>query len=247
MIKQWAECSSKELENIKTVILPIGATEQHGSHLPVGTDHFIVNSVVEELIIKHKNDFNIGILPTINYGKSIEHLSFPGTISLSATTLLNLIYDVGYSLSCQHIKNLIILNGHGGNIGLIESATYDIRRKYNINTICISLGPIFASLGGKCAFPASMHAGFVETSVMMHSYPQFEDLYSNIPKEKTNSKGFDYIQKLNYSSWGWATEDISEVGFIGDPTDSNAADGKKIIDEVVKIIESQFKVIISGE
>ncbi len=244
MIKQWAECSSKELENIKTVILPIGSTEQHGNHLPVGTDHFLVNAVVEELLKKHKNDFNIGILPTINYGKSIEHLSYPGTINISATTLLNLIYDVGYSLSCQQVNNLIILNGHGGNTGILEAATYDIKYKYNINTYCMSLGYLHGFLGGKCSFPNSMHAGYAETSLMMNCYPKFKNLYSKLPKEKTQTKGFDLLKKLDCASWGWSTQELSKEGFVGDPTESNSETGASILAQMIELIVKQLNFII---
>ncbi|MCY1152820.1 MAG: creatininase family protein [Sphaerochaetaceae bacterium] len=244
MIKQWAEFSSKELENVKTVVLPIGATEQHGSHLPVGTDHFLVNTVVEELLKKHKYDLDIGILPTINYGKSIEHLSFPGTISISAKTLLNLIYDVGYSLSCQHIDNLIILNGHGGNTGLVESVIFDLKKMYNINAFSISLGALYNTIGEKCSFPHSMHAGYVETSIMMYGYPKFKNLYEKLPQNSTQSKGYDFMKKLNCTSWGWQTEDISKDGFMGSPGKSSAKEGEKIIEKLVQIIFSHLKLII---
>jgi len=246
MIEYWADNSKNEL-NQRTfpVMLPFGSTEQHGNHLPVGTDHLLANAVVSNLVDRYKTQIDLSILPPLHYGKSTEHANFPGTITLSAHTLLSTLYDISLSLKRQAIPSLVILNTHGGNVGIVDCALYDIRMDYGIDAYAIHLGRIFESLGGKCAFPYSMHAGYVETAIMKHCYPEYERLYAITPDKGIDTAGFTKLTDIqSLISWGWATEDISaQEGYMGDPSQSTAEQGREILEAAVDVLFEQLKKI----
>lgn len=243
MIKKWADSSSEELKNTKVVILPIGAVEQHGLHLPVGTDFKLDEAILDNLIETYGKNLDLKILPLLNYGKSVEHLSFPGTINISATTLINLIGDIAYSLSIHGVSTMFILNGHGGNSGILDGLIFDIKTKYNIDTYLFNLGQLFTEYGEMGTFPFSMHAGFAETSIMKYSYPQYEHLYNKISDSSTN-EAMKKMMNFENMSWGWKTEEISSIGSIGRADLSTKEDGEKLIKMVVKTIYTQIKNVL---
>ena len=245
MIRVWADYSSEELKDVKNVIVPIGAIEQHGRHLPVGTDMYLIEGLVEKLI-GHDLSEDFYILPVLPIGKSSEHMSYTGTITLSSHTLLSLLWDIAKSLSSHGVDRIVFLSGHGGNNGIIDSLLYDIRSSLNMEAYAFHLGLMFASADrNKCVLPYSMHAGYAETSAMKYMYPErFSALYGKEPSKCSSSKGFDFLLSMTDGNWGWCTEDISSSGYIGDPSESSFADGEKIIEKVVQIFICGLEKII---
>ncbi len=244
MIERWDRKSSKEIHGYSVAMLPIGAIEQHGSHLPTGTDCLLINAVVDELCKSTDIKQNVLVLPTIPYGKSTEHMNFPGTISISARTLIGLLEDICASLQKNNIEKLFIINGHGGNTGLIGGMSYDLHAQFGLEIFELSLGRVFDMADPKGGLPESMHAGYAETSVMKFVYPEFSDLYKNIEQEATVTEGFQLLNKLKGCSWGWKTEEISEKGYIGNPYASNLAAGEKLLTFTVQYVQEILKVIL---
>lgn len=249
MFKVWAECNTNELEKAKNVILPIGATEQHGKHLPVGTDTFLIDGLLE-LLKQKKIDDDFFILPTIPFGKSVEHLSFAGTINLSAHTLINLLDDIVFSLAQHNLKRIIIINGHGGNIGTIDSCLFDMVYKYQVEAYAFHLGLMFSLSGDEyCSLPYSMHAGYAETSVMKYLYPdRFSNLYANCPKTILSSSEYSFFNDISHiTSVGWTTRKLSKEGFIGDPAIASGKKGELIVEKLVDVFLTEIKKIMHKE
>ncbi|WP_052329733.1 creatininase family protein [Thermicanus aegyptius] len=108
------------------VILPIGAIEQHGPHLPVMTDSLIGEAILTKALEKTKKNLPIWLLPPISYGKSNEHIGFAGTISLSAETLIGIVTDIAVGLRSSGFKKLLLFNTHGGNVDLLHFVSREI-------------------------------------------------------------------------------------------------------------------------
>lgn len=102
----------RELQDCPAAVLPVGALEQHGFHLPLGTDTIIASAIAQRLAHQFPSFY---LLPALPFSQSFEHVKFPGAVSLRISTLLSVLGDVASSLEYSGIQKLIIVNGHGGN------------------------------------------------------------------------------------------------------------------------------------
>ena len=199
-----------------TVIIPVGSIEQHGAHLPISTDSDIVTEIASRLAKK----YGFIVLPTISYGVSSEHEPL-FNLSLKEKNLKRMLSNIIDSLGKNHIKKIIILNGHHGNLEAINSVCTDIK-----NISKLSYWHFM-----KHEFD---HAGFVETSLML--------AISNKVKMKKAKKGFDTnglsenekrkIGKLATKSGGFPK--VTKNGVWGDPTGATKKDGQRFISEIVR-------------
>ena len=123
----WQEIESIAKEKRSTVIWPFGAVEQHGPHLPLATDSIFVDEIINEVLKLFSSDIPLKKLPTQYIGFSPEHKGFPGTISLSSNLISSMIKEVGGQLSEMGFKRLILINGHGGQISLLNTAARELR------------------------------------------------------------------------------------------------------------------------
>ncbi|WP_433034422.1 mycofactocin biosynthesis peptidyl-dipeptidase MftE [Actinomycetospora sp. CA-053990] len=143
---RWPEC-----EDVPVLLVPVGATEQHGPHLPLGTDTAIAATVAARS--------GHPVAPALPYGASGEHESFPGTVSIGTETLAAVIVELGRS-ACRFARRLVLVNGHGGNVGALRAAVALLR----------SEGRDVAWF--PCGVPgADAHAGHHETGVMLALAP----------------------------------------------------------------------------
>ena len=114
------------------LVLPVGATEQHGPHLPVGTDSMGVEHVARNAAAQLASSFPVAVAPTLWYGSSPHHIPFGGTMSLRSDTFLRVLMDLGGSLAAAGFRRLFIVNGHGGNHELIAVAARDLALELEI-------------------------------------------------------------------------------------------------------------------
>ncbi|MFP4608639.1 MAG: creatininase family protein, partial [Candidatus Aenigmatarchaeota archaeon] len=129
---RWGEMNRWELEQraevVDTTILPIGSLEQHGPHLPLDTDSYDAEHLVEEAVRRLETPKPV-ILPTIPYGVSDHHMGFPGTVTVASKTLEDLIVDVGRSVIRHGFRKFFILTGHGGNEAAVKTAARRLKKE----------------------------------------------------------------------------------------------------------------------
>src|ERR1035438_6066951 len=169
---EWARLSAPEIASVSrdaVIVQPIGSIEQHGPHLPVTTDAFIAESLVRRsMSLLDKDDPEVFVLPTLSYGRSIEHLGFIGTVALSTDTLLGVCRDIGRSVAASGFRRLVFVNGHGGNVALLDVVSRDIRAETGLMVFRIMPAHFGVPEGVECPDAEfGAHADFMETSVML--------------------------------------------------------------------------------
>ena len=235
-IHHLADLSGPDIERRLTensiLVQPLGAVEQHGPHLPLNTDLIVANAVAEAAVSRVGEELDVWVLPALAYTKSNEHAWSPGTIWLSATTLLAVLDDIGRCIAKTPAKRLVFLNGHGGNSSLLSAANRELRLKYGLMTFLAHPG-MPADQGGTSAegeHGMGVHGGADETSIMLHLAPHLCTMTKaerRIPEAlATNS----YVKFGGKVSFGWLSNDFFEDGYIGDPTTATAEHGKELFD-----------------
>ncbi|MCB0731832.1 MAG: creatininase family protein [Ignavibacteriae bacterium] len=208
-------------------ILPTGAIEQHGPHLPLDVDAFDAEYLAKK-VAEACSDPKPLVLPLVPYGVSYHHDDFKGTISVTNETLAKFIYDIGINIAKQGIKKLLIINGHGDNSPTLNYAAQMINRDANI-FVAVDTGETSdVDIDELAETPNDIHAGEIETSTTLSIRPEMVKM--NLAK-KTSLKFTS--RYLNFSSlrgvpWYAQTEKISANGTMGDPTKASAEKGNKI-------------------
>ncbi len=226
----WIELTSSDVANRAddiVAIQPIGAVEQHGPHLPLGTDSIVAESVASEAIARFSG--SALLLPTISVALSREHLWAPGTISLSPQTLLSLLDDVGRSLQSARVNRLVFLNGHGGNSAILRVICRELRIQYGFMTF-LAHPQLPLDQGGTAQDDTEMglavHAGRAETSVMLYLRPELVVLDRASRHVPEWLDGFEHIGFGKDVTFGWSSQDFGDTGVIGDPTLATTDQGK---------------------
>ncbi|MGW5051299.1 creatininase family protein [Actinokineospora sp. NPDC004072] len=153
----------------RVAVLPVGSFEQHGKHLPLATD-----TLVACVIAKCVSDrYDLFCLPPITFSCSHEHEGFPGTVSISARTLMSVVSDISHSLQRAGIDRLVLVNGHGGNYVL-----FNVAQECNVTERRMGLFPSPSDVTGARAAAGmvttaseDMHGGEWEVSILLHAYP----------------------------------------------------------------------------
>src|ERR1700712_4138210 len=155
-------------------ILPIGAVEQHGPHLPMSTDFIVADTLARDAVQTYGDQHELLLLPSLACTKSNEHAWAAGTLWLSASTLLAVLDDLARCLATTPVRKLVFLNGHGGNSALLQVASRDVRLAHGLQTFVMhpSLPPDHGGVSPAAEMGMGIHAGVEETSVMMHLRPE---------------------------------------------------------------------------
>ena len=177
---RWAELNTRDfaaLDPARTVaVLPLGATEQHGPHLPLSVDTVLVDGVINAALGHLAATDPVLVLPTQTVGLSTEHTAFAGTLHLSPQTLIQLWCDIGASVARAGVKKLLMFNSHGGNVGLMDVVARELRAQHGLIVYTSSWYnlPIDADVMGQFSADEhrfGIHAGDIETSMMLATAP----------------------------------------------------------------------------
>lgn len=235
----WPDARDR-FKEVDIALLPVGAIEQHGPHLPLDTDAFDAGYLAEK-VAEACTDPKPLVLPLIAYGVSYHHEDFPGTISINNDTLTKLVYDIGISAARNGITKLVIINGHGGNIPSLKFAAQMINRDAHIFTTVDSGETSDVDLDKICETPNDVHAGEIETSTALFNRPNLVNM--KLAKKfipKFSSQYLDFSAKRSIE-WFARTSKISKTGILGDPTKASAEKGKKMweimITNLVELVE----------
>jgi creatinine amidohydrolase len=235
----WPEIAALPADTV--AVLPLGAVEQHGPHLPVSTDYVCASEIAAaavDLVVRDGRAPCV-LLPGLCYTKSDEHHAFPGSIWLSWDTLMNTLVDIGRSLAASGISRLLFVNGHGGNSALGQVACRELRRRFGLRTFFTHPGvPVDQGGGGSAASELGMgvHGGHGETSLMLHLRPELVRMDLAVARVPQVLTEFTHIGFGKPTSFGWTSDDFGPDGHIGDPTGATAAHGKAFVETAVPLL-----------
>jgi creatinine amidohydrolase len=254
----WPEARRCARDRRSVVVLPLGAVEQHGPHLPFSTDLEIASRCAEAVVAEAGNQLDLWLLEPLAYTKSNEHAGTPGTIWLGPETLLRVLDDIGRSLAATPARKLALLNGHGGNSSLLNVACRELRLNHGLETFLLhpSLPP---DQGGGDDLPGTdhpdplpgptselgmgIHAGRAETSLMLHLRPDLVRLdlaRRNVPEHLDANR---HVRFGGAVTFGWLAADFGDDGVVGDPTGADEATGAALFQRsVILLIEALTEI-----
>ena len=232
--------AGKTLEAVDVALLPVGSLEQHGPHLPLDVDAYDAYHLCCEVAARCSPARPL-VLPLLPYGVSYHHDDFAGTISISPSTLSQLVYEIGICVARQGITKLVVVNGHGGNGPALHFAAQMINRDARIFTTVDSGESSDAEIEAITETPNDVHAGEVETSTTLAKRPHLVRM--NLAERSVPRFSSEYLEFTSRKSVGWyvRTERISESGVLGDPTLASVEKGERIwriwIRSLVELVE----------
>ena len=157
-----------------TAVINVGAVEQHGPHLPLITDTLVGMEMLGAALARLPDDVMVLALPPTTFGKSTEHITFPGTLTFSGDTLRMVLRDMATSVARSGFTKLVLLGSHGGNVGTLDDFFRDLRMETDLRVFKIFLGGIGQVPGLVAPEEAAiaMHSGDSETSMVRHLAPE---------------------------------------------------------------------------
>lgn len=218
------------------LILPIGAMEQHGPHLPLATDLLVIDAFADALVAEAGRALDLWRLPSLAFSKSNEHAWAAGTVWLAPETLLAVMRDIGRSLSTLAARKLVLLNGHGGNTGLLDVVCRELRLAFGFQTFLLHAS-LPADHGGEGSPEESgfgIHGGVAETSMLLHLHPELVDMTAAVRNVPTWMTTQQHVRFGGSASFGWLSDDFGPSGVIGDATIATADRGKVAFEEGVR-------------
>jgi creatinine amidohydrolase len=243
---QWSDLVSTDFAAIDLTraiaVLPLGATEQHGPHLPLSVDASLVHAMAKASVRALPPDLPVLFLPVQRIGYSPEHSAYPGTLSLKAGTVIRLWTDIAESVAASGVNKLVLFNTHGGNAGLLDVVARDLRSRlgllvYSVNWFDLPLEtPEGADLMSRLApgeLRFGVHGGQVETALMLAIRPklvrmaQARDFASS---SATRARDFALLGNGKSAKLAWMAQDLNPAGCAGNAAAANASDGAALLD-----------------
>lgn len=218
-----------------TVVLPVGAVEQHGPHLPLATDLLFADAVVQRVLERLPAEAPIWSLPPLGYGFSPEHLGFPGTVTLPAEVLLAQLEAIAASLAQAGFRRLVLFNGHGGQIALLQVAARQLQQRWP----ALAVMPWFLWSGPEGVLEQipepersqGLHAGRLETSLMLALHPE---LVGPLPAAEPLPQPPAGLSLEGAVPTAWRTKAITRTGVVGDPKGASTEEGERLLEGLVQ-------------
>ena len=235
--RHFAQLAASDLIGQTVAVLPVAATEQHGPHLPLCVDSTLVDGVVQASLAHLSADLPVLFLPTQQVGKSNEHIRFPGTLTLSAQTLMAVWMELGVCVARAGIRKLLLFNSHGGQVSLMDIVARDLRTAHDLivfstNWYSLPLGDAVTGL-----FPAGehrfgIHAGDIETSMML--------ALRGVRVDMAQARNFDSASRMRAEKYpilgngataklGWQMQDYNPAGAAGNAAAATAEKGAALV------------------
>jgi creatinine amidohydrolase len=235
--RQFAQLAASPRIAQTVAVLPVAATEQHGPHLPVSVDTALVDGVVNAALPHLPADLPVLFLPTQQIGKSNEHIRFPGTLTLSAQTVISLWMDIGASVARSGIKKLVLLNSHGGQASIMDIVARDLRTEhdlivYSVNWYNLPLGDDVMGLFPAAEHRFGIHAGDIETSMMLALREEFVDMSQAQNFHSTSqdrAAKYPVLGNGTSAKLGWQMQDYNLQGAAGNAAAATAAKGHALL------------------
>ena len=255
--KQFAELAASPDVARLVAVLPVAATEQHGPHLPVNVDSLLVDGVIKAALPHmgwaQKNTNVAGepasanavpalFLPTQKISLSTEHLGFAGTLTLSPQTVMALWMEIGASVARSGIKKLVLLNSHGGNVGLMDVVARELRTAhglivyhtswYKLPLVDTATGEDVNTLFSPHEHRFGVHAGEIETSMMLALRPDLVDMnlaenFHSMSEDRAIR--YPILGNGKSAKLGWQMQDYNAKGAAGNALEATADKGLRVM------------------
>jgi creatinine amidohydrolase len=241
----WADLKSPDFAHMDLArciaVLPVAAIEQHGPHLPLHVDATLVDGVIAAALPHLPADLPVLFLPTQSVGLSPEHARFAGTLTLRADTVIRLWTELAESVAQTGIQKLVLLNSHGGNVGLLDVVARDLRAR--LGMLVYSVSWFNLPLVGEDAksvweqFSAheqrfGIHAGEIETSMMLALKPEQVDMTKAQDFHSTSqdrAEKFSILGDGRSAKLGWQMQDYNAQGAVGNAAAATADKGRALL------------------
>lgn len=244
-LRRWADLCTTDFAAFDperaVAVWPLGATEQHGPHLPLDVDSAIVDGVLTQAGLHVSPDLPVYVLPTLALGLSPEHQAFAGTLTLRAETVLALWLDVGASVARAGVRKLLLFNGHGGHTGMMDVVARELRTRHGLLVYSCSWFnlPLHDETGqdlNRCFSGAEhrfgIHAGQIETSLMMALRPDAvrtghaQDFASTSAQR---AQRYPILGNGRTAKLAWQIQDYHPQGAVGNAAAADAALGSALL------------------
>jgi creatinine amidohydrolase len=246
----WAHWSTRDFAQAQAdgtlaqtiAVLPVAATEQHGPHLPLNVDSALVDGVVAACLAHLDAQVPALFLPTQTTGLSPEHAAFAGTLTLKAETTIRLWTELGESVAASSVKKLVLLNSHGGQVGLMDVVARDLRSRlgllvYSVNWFGLPLlgehGEDLNALFSAHEHRFGIHAGEIETSMMLALAPELVDMQQAQNFSSTSeyrARNYPILGNGKSAKLGWQMQDYNPSGAVGNAAAATPAKGRAVLD-----------------
>lgn len=242
----WSDLTTRQFAQLRAApdigalvaLLPVGATEQHGPHLPLSVDSDLVDAVVGGALALLPAELPVLVLPTQKIGKSNEHARFPGTLSLSAETLIRLWTDIGDCVAASGVRKLLLFNAHGGQVGMMDIVARDLRARHDLIVYFSNWYDLPIPDTAMAPFDATerrfgVHAGDVETSMMLALQPRRVDMgqaRNFVSTSQARADAFPILGNGRSAKLAWQMQDVNAMGAAGNAAAANADKGRALLD-----------------
>ena len=243
--RYWADLKSPDFARLdltrSIAVLPVAAIEQHGPHLPLSVDTDLVNGVIAAALPHLPEALPVLFLPTQSVGLSPEHARFAGTLTLKAETVIHLWTELAESVARTGVKKLVLLNSHGGQVGVMDVVARDLRARlnmlvYSVNWFNLPLideqGSSVSELFSAHEHRFGIHAGDMETSMMLALKPERVDMTQAQNFHSTSqdrSEKFTILGDGRSAKLGWQMQDYNPQGAVGNASAASAEKGRALL------------------
>ncbi len=232
----WTEIRDLPDKRNVVIIQPVGAIEQHGPHLPLAVDAAIAQAVLGKALYNLDKTIPAYALPTLYYGKSNEHWHFPGTVTLTAQTLIATLMEVGESLYRAGFRKWVLLNAHGGQPQIMDIAARDLHQQHEdflVFPLFVWRVPnVAAELLTEKELELGIHAGDAETSLLLSILPEQVKQERAVAEYPHGLPQNSLLSMEGALPFAWTTRDLSKSGVLGDPTTASQEKGDRILESL---------------
>ena len=241
----WADLSTRDFAALQSTgqaaqvvaVLPVAAVEQHGPHLPLSVDATLLQGVIDAALPHLGADVPALFLPPQNIGLSTEHENFPGTLTLSPATVIALWTELGACVARAGVKKLLIFNSHGGNVAVMDIVARELRQRhgllvYSASWFSLPQPPEVQGLFSAQEHRFGIHAGDIETSMMLHLAPgavHMEHAQHFRSTSQDRAERFAILGNGKSAKMGWAIEDYHPSGAVGQADAATADKGRAVV------------------
>lgn len=239
--RHWAHLKSPDfarLDPARTVaVLPVAATEQHGPHLPLSVDVDLLEGVIAHALTHLPAELPVLFLPTQAVGRSIEHESFAGTLTVESDALIASWLQIGAGVARAGIKKLVLLNSHGGNASTMDIVGRELRARHGLTVLLVHTFGLKMPADVHALFAPEehrfgAHGGDIETSMMLALHPDRVDMARVRDFDSSSSRRAERYAVLGdgqSAKLAWAVQDLNPAGAAGNAAAATADKGRAVL------------------